>query len=111
MSSLTDSNPLAGAGNLDDFHPRPKVNPTPELLDTARSEKAATRQVAQERGFTIDNFATVVRAKRSSIGKTSKSHTLRLYIQDINRFQTWCNENDYSQAKGFEILLDRLPPA
>lgn len=108
MSTLTNSNPLATAGSLDDFQPRPRTSPTPEQVDVTRTEKGAVRQVAQDRGFTIDNLATVVRAKRSVTGKTSKSHTLRLYIQDINRFQTWCNENDFSQAKGFEILLDKL---
>ncbi len=51
-----------------------------------------------------------MRAKRSNNGKASKSHTLRLYIQDLNRFQTWCNDNNYSQAKGFEILLDQVLP-
>lgn len=108
MSSLNDTNPLANAGVLDDFQPRPKASVDPSFVDSSRSEKAATRQIAQDRGFVIDNFSNVVRAKRSLIGKASKSHTLRLYIQDINRFQTWCNDNSYSQAKGFEILLDRL---
>ena len=108
MSSLTDLNPLANAGNLDDFKPRAKVIPSSTDLSAVRTEKVVMRQVAQDRGFTIDNLATVVRAKRSGAGKTSKSHTLRLYVSDINRFQTWCNENDYSQARGFELLLDKL---
>jgi hypothetical protein len=108
MSGLTNTNPLATSGLLDDFQPRPKATTSPAQLETARSEKVATRQVAQERGFLIDNLATVVRAKRTSAGKISKSHTLRLYIEDINRFQTWCNESNLSQAKGFEILLDKL---
>ena len=108
MSSLPDQNPLANAGSLDDFKPRAKVTPNSTDLSTVRTEKVVMRQVAQDRGFTIDNLATVVRAKRSGAGKTSKSHTLRLYVNDINRFQTWCNENDYSQARGFELILDKL---
>jgi hypothetical protein len=108
MSSLTNTNPLAAFASLDDFQPRPKAPATPARLETARTEKVATRKAAQDRGFVIDNLTAVVRAKRTASGKASKSHTLRLYIEDINRFQTWCNDNDYSQAKGFEIMLDKL---
>lgn len=108
MSSLTNSNPLAGSGLLDDFQPKPKFPKDSAHIDTSRSEKVALKQVAQERGFVIDNLTSVVRAKRSSSGKASKSHTLRLYIQDINRFQTWCNDNNYSQARGLELLLDKV---
>jgi hypothetical protein len=108
MSGLTNSNPLLGSGALDDFQPRPKQSSTSTHLDQARTEKATIRQSAEERGFLIDNLSTVVKAKRNNNGKASKSHTLRLYIQDINRFQTWCNDNNYSQARGFEILLDKI---
>ncbi len=108
MSSLTNTNPLMATGLLDDFQPKPKPNTTPAHNDDARAEKIAARQAANERGFVIDNFSTVVKARRSSSGKASKSHTLRLYIQDINRFQTWCNDNNYSQARGFELLLDKI---
>lgn len=110
MSSLTNTNPLITSGLLDDFQPKPKPSAAPAQADDARAEKIATRQAAQERGFIIDNLLTVVRAKRPSSGKASKSHTLRLYIQDINRFQTWCNDNNYSQARGFELLLDKVVP-
>lgn len=108
MSGLTSSNPLMNSGALDDFQPRPKAITTTSAPEATRVEKAAIRHSAEERGFVIDNLATVVRAKRNNNGKASKSHTLRLYIQDINRFQTWCNDNNYSQARGFEILLDRV---
>ena len=108
MSSLTNTNPLMASGLLDDFQPKVKPNPASTQRDDARAEKVATRQAAQERGFVIDNLSTVVRAKRTSSGKASKSHTLRLYIPDINRFQTWCNDNNYSQARGFELLLDKV---
>lgn len=108
MSTLTSTNPLMANGLLDDFQPKPKPSATSAQADGARAEKVATRQSAQERGFVIDNLSTVVRAKRTSSGKASKSHTLRLYIQDINRFQTWCNDNNYSQARGFELLLDQV---
>jgi len=108
MNGLTNSNPLMNSGALDDFRPRPKPSSSPIEPETTRTEKATIRQSAEERGFVIDNLATVVRAKRNNNGKASKSHTLRLYIQDINRFQTWCNDNDYSQARGFEILLDKI---
>ena len=108
MSGLTNSNPLMNAGALDDFQPRAKISSSTTAPEVARVEKSAVRQSAEERGFLIDNLATVVRAKRNNKGKASKSHTLRLYIQDLNRFQTWCNDNDYIQARGFEILLDRV---
>ena len=108
MSSLTNSNPLMTMGALDDFQPRSKPASTPLQTDTARAEKGSVKQAAQERGFVIDNLSAIVRAKRNNSGKASKSHTLRLYIPDLNRFQTWCNENNYSQARGFEILLDRV---
>jgi hypothetical protein len=108
MSGLTNSNPLMSSGALDDFQPRPRPSSVAVQPDLTRTEKATVRQSAEARGFVIDNLATVVRAKRNNNGKASKSHTLRLYIQDINRFQTWCNENDYSQARGFEILLDTI---
>ena len=110
MSSLTNSNPLMTSGLLDDFQPKAKSNATPAQNDDARADKVATRQAAHDRGFVIDNLATVVKARRSSSGKATKSHTLRLYIQDINRFQTWCNDNNYSQARGFELFLDKILP-
>jgi hypothetical protein len=110
MSSLTNSNPLMTSGLLDDFQPKPKQNATPVQNEDLRADKLVTRQAAQDRGFVIDNLATVVKARRSSSGKPTKSHTLRLYIQDINRFQTWCNDNNYSQARGFELLLDKILP-
>ena len=108
MTGLTNSNPLMSSGALDDFQPRLKPDVPSAQPDAARAERATVRQAAEERGFVIDNLATVVRAKRNNNGKASKSHTLRLYIQDINRFQTWCNDNDYSQARGFEILMDKI---
>ena len=108
MSSLTTTNPLTSSGALDDFQPRPKTPTTPIQLDAGRVEKAAVKHGAQEKGFVIDNYQGVVRAKRNNNGKASKSHTLRLYVQDLNRFQTWCNDNSYSQARGFEILLDKV---
>lgn len=108
MSSLTTSNPLTNSGTLDDFQPRSKPTSTPLHIDAARAEKAAVKHAAQEKGFVIDNYTQVVRAKRNQSGKASKSHTLRLYVQDLNRFQTWCNDNNYSQARGFEILLDQV---
>jgi hypothetical protein len=110
MSTLTNTNPLMANGLLDDFQPKPKSQITPAHAEEIRADRVATRQVAQERGFLIDNLSTVVKAKRASSGKTSKSHTLRLYIPDINRFQTWCNDNNYSQARGFELLLDKIQP-
>lgn len=111
MSSLTNSNPLMNSGVLDDFQPRQKLTSTQSQVDVTRAERSAVKQVAQEKGFVIDNFTGVVRAKRNNTGKLSKSHTLRLYVQDLNRFQTWCNDNNYSQARGFEILLDRVLPS
>ena len=108
MNALTSSNPLMNTGALDDFQPRAKEGKPSVGADEARAEKANVKQSAEDRGVLINNLATVVRAKRNNNGKASKSHTLRLYIQDINRFQTWCNDNDYSQARGFEILLDRM---
>ena len=108
MSDLTNSNPLLGSGALDDFHPRSKAPNAERDGDAVRLEKASVKQSAEDRGFRIDNLSTVVRAKRSNGGKASKSHTLRLYIQDLNRFQTWCNDHDYSQARGFELLLDSI---
>lgn len=89
-------------GALDDFLPRLKSS----AVNESEAEKASVKHSAQERGFVIDNLAATVRAKRNN--KASKSHTLRLHIHDINRFQTWCNDNDYTQARGFELLLDNL---
>jgi hypothetical protein len=71
MSSLTNSNPLMTSGLLDDFQPKPKQNATPVQSDDLRADKLATRQAAQDRGFVIDNLATVVKARRSSSGKAS----------------------------------------
>ena len=108
MSSLTTTNPLANSGVLDDFQPRQKPASSQSQIEATRVERAAVKQVAQDNGFLIDNYTGVVRAKRNNNGKASKSHTLRLYVQDLNRFQTWCNDNNYSQARGFEILLDQF---
>ncbi len=108
MSSLTNANPLLSSGPLDDFQPRSKTSVASAQTEIGKAEKVAVRQAAHEMGYVIDNLSAVVRAKRQSSGKASKSHTLRLYIQDINRFQTWCNDNNYSQARGFELLLDKV---
>ncbi len=114
MSTLTKTNPLAGSMPFDDFKPRVKIADAPILERVAQSDvqpdKAAVRQSALEHGFVIDNSASmVVRAKRQASGKVSVSRTLRLYVNDLNRFQSWCNDKGYSQAKGFEILIASLP--
>ncbi len=107
MSGLLDSNPLASAGSLDDFTPRTPHAASLSEAERQRAEKALAVRSAQDQGFVINNFSSVVKAKRTAGTKASKSHTLRLYINDLNRFQTWCNDQNLSQARGFEILLDK----
>jgi hypothetical protein len=37
--------------------------------------------------------------------------TLRTYVSDWNKFQAWCNANDYTQKQGFEKLVELLTAA
>jgi hypothetical protein len=102
MSQLTQENPLAKG--FEDFEPRQKPTATAASSVAPSPNKVLVRQSAKDAGFTQDNTTTIVRARRTA-GKQAKSHTMRLYIDDINAFQIWCNDNNYTQAEGFEKMV------
>ncbi len=93
--------------DLSTFQPR-AVPLREETTDRAR-QKSAVEELAKESGFKINNNEeTPIKASRKAPVKTFLK-TLRLQIVDYNKFQRWCNDNEYSQQQGFNLLVKHIP--
>lgn len=79
----------------------------------APAQAAQLDRVAEDRGFNINNFdEKPITSKRfSKIKRKEVVRTLRTYVSDWNKFQAWCNANDYTQKQGFEKLVELLTAA
>ena len=121
MSTPTRTNPFASVeadDSLDDFAPKPAVtpinrtqSPTPAAQTVARTEeKVKVAKLAEESGFTINNFHEKPIPARLAPAADTFLKTVRLQVSDWNRFQVWCHENGYSHWKGFHALTNALPP-
>ena len=120
-STPTRTNPFASVENddtLDDFAPKPAVTPInrmqgapPATQTIARTEeKVRVAKLAEESGFTINNFDEKPIPARVASAANTFLKTVRLQVADWNRFQVWCHENGYTLWKGFHILTSSLPP-
>lgn len=121
-SAPTRTNPFATVepdDSLDDFSPKPAVTPirtqptqpVPAAQTIARTEeKVKVARLAEESGFTINNFDEKPIPARIAPAANTFLKTVRLQVSDWNRFQTWCHENGYSHWKGFHVLTSALPP-
>jgi hypothetical protein len=120
-STPTRTNPFASVENddsLDDFAPKPAVTPINRTQDAqpatqriARTEeKVRVAKLAEESGFTINNFDEKPIPARVASAANTFLKTVRLQVSDWNRFQVWCHENGYTHWKGFHILTSTLPP-
>jgi hypothetical protein len=120
-STPTRTNPFASVENddsLDDFAPKPAVTPInraqgapPATQTIARTEeKVRVAKLAEESGFTINNFDEKPIPARVTSAANNFLKTVRLQVADWNRFQVWCHENGYTHWKGFHILTSALPP-
>jgi hypothetical protein len=119
-STPTRTNPFASVedDSLDDFAPKPAVTPInraqgapPATQTIARTEeKVRVAKLAEESGFTINNFDEKPIPARVASGANTFLKTVRLQVADWNRFQVWCHENGYTHWKGFHILTSTLPP-
>jgi hypothetical protein len=85
--------------------------PAPAPPRLAPAQSAQLSRVAEEKGFSINNFEEKpITSKRFSRNKRKEVvRTLRTYVSDWNQFQAWCNANDYTQKQGFEKLVALLP--
>jgi hypothetical protein len=119
-STPTKTNPFASVENddsLDDFAPKPAITPMnrmenaqPAAKTIARTEeKVRVAKLAEESGFTINNFDEKPIPARVAPGANTFLKTVRLQVADWNRFQVWCHENGYTHWKGFHILTSTLP--
>jgi hypothetical protein len=120
-STPTKTNPFSSVEDdtYDDFAPKPPANPiiraqgsqpTPAVATIERTEqKAMVTKLAEESGFTINNFDEKPIPARLAPGANTFLKTVRLQVSDWNRFQVWCHENGYSHWKGFHVLTSTLP--
>ena len=121
-STPTRTNPFASVENddsLDDFAPKPAATPIinrtqgppPATQMIARTEeKVRVAKLAEESGFTINNFDEKPIPARLASAANTFLKTVRLQVSDWNRFQVWCHEHGYTHWKGFHILTSTLPP-
>lgn len=113
-SAPTRNNPFASIDSFDDFQPKPAAESNTSNQAKAEASKgerkAVVAQLAQESGFKINNFEeTPLPAKRKTPEPKTFLKTIRIHVSDWNRFQLWCNENNYSHKRGFQIVAQNLP--
>jgi hypothetical protein len=113
-STPTRTNPFAKIDSFDDFKPKPapqKPEPKDGPQVIAKSEeRARLTKLAEEEGFTINNFDEKPIPARIAIEAKTFLKTVRIHVSDWNRFQLWCHENGYTHRKGFQALTASLPP-
>ena len=90
--------------DLSDFRPDPptvKVGPN----------STALAAVAEDQGFTINNFIeeVVPATRRGAKGPRMVLKTYRVTLSDANKFQKWMNANGYTHKEGFALLMKSLP--
>ena len=100
MSISNTFKDLAG-GSLDDFTPKPKA-PNVEIPSAHQLER-----IAEQQGFAIDNHPVARKALKSGrVASKDRAQpmTLRIRVQDWNRFSAFCERNGHTVAEGFERL-------
>lgn len=88
--------------------PRERRAPRPLVDD----EKAAVREVAEEHGFVVESHGPPARRyfrKPGAKSAPTMNASMRVRIEDWNRFQAWCAANRYNAREGFEALVANLP--
>lgn len=100
MTTKTD--PFA---SLDDFHPKKQ-----EDLNAAPSRPVLSA-LNDRHGFSLNNLEEKKLTFRPSRRRAPKTVpvTIRVRIGDWNRFQQYCEENDFTVAEGFDKLTSMLP--
>ncbi|ADW71385.1 hypothetical protein [Granulicella tundricola] len=91
---------LAGGG-LDVF--TPKASSSQEDAPSAKQ----LEKVAKDAGFALDNLPVtrrVLKSGRVASKERAQPMTLRIRVNDWNRFSSFCERNDYTVAEGFERL-------
>ncbi len=106
FAAVSDPEVVSDAfAGLSTFAPRAKA--------TQPVSTQETRALAEEHGFTIDNFPDTPRpfAKKSKpTGPETFAKTMRIRVEDWNRFADFCRRNgNLSQHEGFSALIQRLP--
>jgi hypothetical protein len=121
-STPTRTNPFARIENegLDDFKPKSTPIPVSRTQDkqptdiaqaiTRAEEKTKLVKLAENEGFTINNFDEKPIPARIAQDAKTFLKTVRIHVSDWNRFQLWCHENGYTHRKGFQVLAASLPP-
>ncbi|SNT35203.1 hypothetical protein SAMN05421770_10859 [Granulicella rosea] len=107
--------------DLADFAPKPKpaVAPKPAPIPVAPApalvnEAAGLTILAEKHGFSINNLEEqrrTFRGRRSSRAPKTMPITMRVRVADWNRFQEFCELNEYTVAEGFELLARMIPQA
>jgi hypothetical protein len=92
-------------GSLSDFKPKTPSVPMPD--------PAPVKKLAEEHGFAINNLEErrrVFRVRKRSRAPKTEAITIRVRVHDWNKFQQYCEKNDYTVADGFAELTATLPP-
>ena len=91
---------LAG-GDLDVFTPK-----APQQAEVAPSNRQLER-LAADAGFNVNNLPTtrrVLKSGRVASKERAQPMTLRIRVNDWNRFSSFCERNDFTVAEGFQRL-------
>lgn len=125
MSQPTRMNPFATVesdadDSLNDFAPKPAMTPiSPQPISQPAAvkptlkkaeEKAQVARLAEESGFSINNFHEKPLPARMTPAADTILKTVRVQVSDWNRFQRWCHDHRYTHWEGFHVLVSSLPP-
>jgi hypothetical protein len=108
--------------DLADFAPKPKSAPKPAAAPipvappapALVNEAAGLTILAEKHGFSINNLEEqrrTFRGRRTSRAPKTMPITMRVRVGDWNRFQEFCELNEYTVAEGFELLARMIPQA
>lgn len=99
--TITNSFRELAGGGLEVFTPKPASSQEP-----AASSQQLER-VARKAGFTVDNLPVtrrILKSGRVASKERAQPMTLRIRVNDWNRFSSFCERNGYTVAEGFERL-------
>lgn len=105
MSMESAFKELAGGG-FEEFAPKPK-GAEAERSPARPASTAQLERLAESQGFVMDNFPLQrQKLKSGRIASKDKAQpmSLRIRVEDWNKFSAFCERNEYSVAEGFAKL-------
>ncbi len=108
MSMENSFKDLVGGG-LEDFAPKPRHQQEALGEPVRAPSPKQLEQVAQTQGFGIDNHPLqrkLLRSGRTATKDRPQPMSLRIRVNDWNKFSAFCERNDYTVADGFAKLAE-----